>query len=59
MSGSSFPEVSHVRFRLSRTAGRAAHGCAGVCGPNGQIFILNKRDGIIRLLVPDSKGGAR
>jgi hypothetical protein len=25
-------------------------------GPNGQIFILNKRDGVIRLLVPD---GAR
>ena len=24
-------------------------------GPNGQIFILNKRDNIIRLLVPDSK----
>ena len=24
-------------------------------GPNGQIFILNKRDGTIRLLVPDSK----
>lgn len=23
-------------------------------GPNGQIFILNKRDGTIRLLVPDS-----
>ena len=24
-------------------------------GPNGQIFILNKRDNTIRLLVPDSK----
>jgi Glucose / Sorbosone dehydrogenase len=24
-------------------------------GPNGQIFILNKRDGTIRLLVPDSR----
>ena len=24
-------------------------------GPDGQIFILNKRDGIIRLLVPDAK----
>jgi glucose/arabinose dehydrogenase len=24
-------------------------------GPNGQIFILNKRDGTIRLLVPNSK----
>jgi len=24
-------------------------------GPNGQIFILNKRDGVIRLLVPDSR----
>jgi hypothetical protein len=24
-------------------------------GPNGQVFILNKRDGIIRLLVPDMK----
>ena len=23
-------------------------------GPNGQLFILNKRDGVIRLLVPDS-----
>ena len=22
-------------------------------GPNGQLFILNKRDGVIRLLVPD------
>jgi hypothetical protein len=22
-------------------------------GPQGQIFIMNKRDGIIRLLVPD------
>jgi hypothetical protein len=24
-------------------------------GPNGQIFILNKRDGTIRLLVPDAR----
>ena len=24
-------------------------------GPQGQIFILNKRDGVIRLLVPDGK----
>jgi len=24
-------------------------------GPNGQVFILNKRDGIIRLLVPEAK----
>jgi len=24
-------------------------------GPNGQIFVLNKRDGVIRLLVPDGK----
>jgi hypothetical protein len=24
-------------------------------GPNGQVFILNKRDGIIRLFVPDAK----
>jgi hypothetical protein len=25
-------------------------------GPQGQIFVLNKRDGIIRLLVPDKAG---
>jgi hypothetical protein len=23
-------------------------------GPEGQIFVLNKRDGVIRLLVPDA-----
>ena len=28
-------------------------------GPQGQIFVLNKRDGIIRLLVPDSAGSPR
>ena len=25
-------------------------------GPDGQIFLLNKRDGIVRLLVPDASG---
>jgi hypothetical protein len=25
-------------------------------GPDGQVFLLNKRDGIIRLLVPDGAG---
>jgi hypothetical protein len=24
-------------------------------GPEGQIFVMNKRDGIIRLMVPDGK----
>jgi hypothetical protein len=24
-------------------------------GPNGQVFLLNKRDGVIRLLVPDAR----
>lgn len=28
-------------------------------GPQGQIFVLNKRDGIIRLLVPDGTTSAR
>ena len=28
-------------------------------GPQGQIFVLNKRDGVIRLLVPDSAAGSR
>jgi hypothetical protein len=28
-------------------------------GPNGQVFILNKRDGVIRLLVPDSARSRR
>lgn len=28
-------------------------------GPNGQLFILNKRDGIIRLLVPGSAAASR
>ena len=23
-------------------------------GPDGQLFILNKRDGVVRLIVPDS-----
>ena len=28
-------------------------------GPQGQLFVLNKRDGIIRLLVPDGAAGTR
>ena len=31
---------------------RRAPTCAWVLGPNGQLFVLNKRDGTIRLLVP-------
>ena len=27
-------------------------------GPQGQIFVLNKRDGIIRLLVPNGQASA-
>jgi hypothetical protein len=28
-------------------------------GPKGEIFLLNKRDGVIRLLVPDGAKGTR
>jgi hypothetical protein len=28
-------------------------------GPQGQLFVLNKRDGIIRLLVPDGAAPSR
>ena len=27
-------------------------------GPNGQIFLMNKRDGTIRLLVPGGRAGS-
>ena len=31
---------------------RRAPTCGSASGPQGQIFVLNKRDGVIRLLVP-------
>ena len=50
--------IGEKNTQQKKGAGRRAPTCASARAPR-QIFVLNKRDGVIRLFVPDSTEGLR